>query len=263
MSDSKPLTGSVKGRAPAWPYPRVVAHRGGGTLAPENTLAGIRLGAQLGMKMVEFDAKLSADDVVFLLHDDTVDRTSNGQGAAARMDYASIARLDAGSWFDVGFEREIMPTLDQVASACLALGVAANIEIKPSPGRETLTGRVVAQQAASLWQRGEPAPLLSSFSHQALAAARDAAPALPRGLLFGALPPDWREQTESLDCVSLHVDHRALDEARVAGIKAAGLRILVYTVNELERARQLAAWGVDSICTDRIDEITVDRLAGA
>jgi glycerophosphoryl diester phosphodiesterase len=256
MSDTKEVGAS------AWPYPRVVAHRGGGALAPENTVAGIRTGASLGLKMVEFDAKLSADNIVFLLHDDTVDRTSDGQGAAAQMDYASIATLDAGSGFGSSFANERMPTLDEAAVACMRHGLAANIEIKPCPGRESLTGAIVAQQAARLWsaQTLVPLPLLSSFSYDALRAARDVEPDLPRGLLLKELPPDWREQAARLECVSLHVNQLALDESRVRQIKAEGLRILAYTVNDPERARQLAAWGVDAICTDRIDEITDDDL---
>ena len=244
----------------AWPYPRIVAHRGGGALAPENTLTAIRVGAMFGPKMIEFDAKLSADNVVFLLHDDNVDRTSDGKGAAAELDYASIAKLDAGKWFHKGFAGEMMPVLADVANACAQFGLAANVEIKPSTGREVVTGEIVAREAARLWKDSPTAPLLSSFSYDALRAARDAAPELPRGMLYTALPPDWREQVESLDCVSLHIDHRVLDRATVAMIKAAGLRMLVYTVNELERARDLAAWGVDAICTDRIDLVTAERL---
>lgn len=241
-----------------WPYPRVAAHRGGGTLAPENTLAGIDTGAQFGQRMVEFDAKLSLDNVVFLLHDDTVDRTSNGKGAAARMRYAELAVLDAGSWRDARFAGERMPTLEAVAERCRAHGLAANVEIKPCPGREADTGRLVALEAERLWAGVAPAPLLSSFSVAALAAAREAAPSLPRGLLVDAFPDDWREQAEALACISLHANHRHLDAARVADIKAAGLRLLVYTVNDLSRARELAAWGVDTICTDRIDLIAAD-----
>jgi glycerophosphoryl diester phosphodiesterase len=263
MKDPETPSVGAASRGFAWPYPRVVAHRGGGTLAPENTLAGLRTGGQLGLKMVEFDAKLSADDVVFLLHDDNVDRTSNGHGPAAQMDYASIAALDAGNWFGAAFSGERMPTLDEVAGACLQYGLAANIEIKPCPGREAVTGSVVAQQAARLWGGHRAPPLLSSFSYDALRAARDAQPALPRGLLFSSLPHDWREQSKSLDCVSLHLNHRALTESLVREIKAEGLRILVYTVNELSRARELAAWGVDAICTDRIDEINDGSVASA
>ncbi|MEM5315849.1 glycerophosphodiester phosphodiesterase [Paraburkholderia sp. JHI869] len=241
----------------SWPYPRVAAHRGGGTLAPENTLAGLRTGASLGHTMVEFDAKLSADNVAFLLHDDTVDRTSNGHGAAASMRYAELAALDAGSWRDVRFAGEPMPTLAQVAACCRELGLAANVEIKPCEGRDVETGRMVGAETARLWEEEAQAvpPLLSSFSYAALEAARERAPDLPRGLLFEHVPADWREQTAALDCVSLHASHRHLDEALVARIKSAGLFILAYTVNDLDRARQLVSWGVDTICTDRIDLI--------
>lgn len=261
MNDSKTLSAGSGARDDAWPYPRVVAHRGGGTLAPENTLAGIRTGANHGLKMVEFDAKLSADNVVFLLHDDNVDRTSNGHGPAATMNYAAIAALDAGSWFGAAFRGERMPTLDEVANACRQHGLAANIEIKPCPGRDVPTGTLVAQQAARWWRGHSCAPLLSSFSYDALQAARDAEPALPRGLLFSSLPRDWREQVRRLDCVSLHVDHRVLNERLVLEIKDEGLKILAYTVNEPARARELAAWGVDAICTDRIDRINDAMLA--
>jgi glycerophosphoryl diester phosphodiesterase len=241
-----------------WPYPRVVAHRGGGTLAPENTLAAIETGARLGLKMVEFDAKLSADNVAFLLHDDTVDRTSDGHGAAAQMRYETLAELDAGRWFDERFTGEWMPALDEVAQHCRELGLAANIEIKPCPGRETVTGERVAREAARLWEGATPAPLLSSFSFDALRAARDASPGLPRGLLFDVVPPGWRQQAAALDCVSLHADHRHLSAELVAEIKGAGLRILAYTVNTPERARELDLWGVDMICSDRIDLIGAD-----
>nr|WP_321949174.1 glycerophosphodiester phosphodiesterase [Paraburkholderia sp. J10-1] len=245
----------------SWPYPRVAAHRGGGTLAPENTLAGLRTGASFGHKLVEFDAKLSADNVAFLLHDDTVERTSNGRGAAARMRYAELAALDAGSWRDARFAGEPMPTLAQVAACCHELGLAANVEIKPCTGRDVETGRIVGAETASLWMQAEKTaqagmpPLLSSFSYAALEAARESAPDLPRGLLFEHVPADWREQTAALDCVSLHASHRHLDEALVERIKSAGLFILAYTVNDLERARQLVNWGVDTVCTDRIDLI--------
>ena len=243
-----------------WPYPRIVAHRGGGKLAPENTLAGIDTGARLGLKMIEFDAKLSADDVVFLLHDDLVDRTSDGHGPAARMTYAQLRALDAGSWFGATYAGATMPTLSEVAKRCFEKDLAANIEIKPCDGRDAKTGRLVAEEAARLWADAGRAPLMSSFSYAALEAAAKAAPDLPRGMLYETIPDDWRAQTAALHCISMHVDHRQLDERRVGEIRASGLRILAYTVNDPQRARRLAEWGVDAICTDRIDVIGADFL---
>jgi glycerophosphoryl diester phosphodiesterase len=81
---------------------------------------------------------------------------------------------------------------------------------------------------------------------------------LPRGLLVGAVPAEWRALAAALGCVSLHADHRKLDAALVAEIKSAGLFILAYTVNDPSRARVLGEWGVDTICTDRIDSIGAD-----
>ncbi|MGH7330215.1 MAG: glycerophosphodiester phosphodiesterase, partial [Polyangiaceae bacterium] len=173
-----------------WPYARMIAHRGGGSLAPENTLAGFELGARYGFKMAEFDAKLSADDVAFLLHDETVDRTSNGHGAATELSYDAIARLDAGSWFDARFTNERMPTLADLSRTVQRLGMDVNIEIKPSRGHEARTGKHIAREAAMLW-RGRTPPLLSSFSKDALSAAKAEAPELPRGLLLAQIPSDW------------------------------------------------------------------------
>lgn len=240
-----------------WPYPPIVAHRGGGKLAPENTLAAIDLGARLGHQMIEFDAKLSQDGEIFLLHDDTLDRTSNGWGIAGELPWEKLLQLDAGEWFSGAFAGERLPTLAQVAERCRQHQIAANIEIKPTSGHEVNTGRAIALAARQLWQ-GQTAPLLSSFSYRALDAAMEAAPELPRGLLLDEWDERWPEMTRALECVSIHLNHKLLDAERVALLKQAGLRILVYTVNKPERARQLLQWGVDAICTDRIDIIAAD-----
>ncbi|MFP3564000.1 glycerophosphodiester phosphodiesterase [Paraburkholderia sp. SIMBA_030] len=243
-----------------WPYPRLIAHRCGGTLAPENTLAGFDACVRYGYRMVEFDAKLSADNQLFLLHDDTLERTTNGLGAAAEHTWHSLAGLDAGAWYGPQFAGTRLPTLAEAAERCARDGIAANIEIKPCPGRDEITGVLVASGALTLWQAQTP-PLLSSFSFDALAAARDAAPSLRRGVLFEDVPADWLRIVRELDCVSLHASHRHLTEPLVAGIHAAGLRVLAYTVNDPERARLLAQWGVDMICTDRIDRLEHDMFS--
>jgi glycerophosphoryl diester phosphodiesterase len=252
--------GIDRGSSAQWPYPRLIAHRCGGTLAPENTLAGFDMCERHGYRMVEFDAKLSADNELFLLHDDTLERTTSGHGAAADHTWQQLAALDAGAWHSAQFAGTRLPTLAEVAGRCARDGIAANIEIKPSPGREALTGTLVAKGALTLWE-GQTPPLLSSFSFEALAAAKEAAPSLPRGMLFKEVPDDWLRIVRELDCVSLHASHRYLSEPLVAQIRAAGLRVLVYTVNDPERARLLAQWGVDMLCTDRLDLLPHDMLA--
>lgn len=238
----------------AWPYPHIVAHRGGGSLAPENTLAAIDVGARHGHKMIEFDAKLAQDGQIFLLHDDTLDRTSNGWGVAGSLPWEKLEQLDAGNWYSAAFKGERLPLLAEVAERCKRHGLMANIEIKPTSGVEDETGREVALTARLLWQ-GQTAPLLSSFSVAALAAAQHAVPELPRGLLLDEWDDNWRELTDRLECVSIHLNHNVLTAERVNMLKDTGLRILVYTVNNPERARLLLNWGVDCICTDRIDLI--------
>jgi glycerophosphoryl diester phosphodiesterase len=252
--------GIDRGLSAEWPYPRLVAHRCGGTLAPENTLAGFDACVRYGYRMVEFDAKLSADNQLFLLHDDTLDRTTNGHGAAAGHTWQQLAALDAGAWHGPQFAGTRLPSLADAAQRCARDGIAANIEIKPCPGREALTGTLVANGALTLWQ-GQTPPLLSSFSFEALAAARDAAPSLQRGMLFEEVPADWLRIVRELDCVSLHASHRYLSEPLVAQLRAAGLRVLAYTVNDSARAQRLAQWGVDMICTDRIDRLQHDMLS--
>lgn len=237
-----------------WPYPHIVAHRGGGKLAPENTLAAIDTGARFGHTMIEFDVKLSQDGQIFLLHDDNLERTSNGWGAAGRLPWSALVQVDAGSWFSREFKGEPLPLLSQVAQRCREYGMMANIEIKPTTGTGPLTGETVALAARELWADMTP-PLLSSFDIDALDAAQQAAPELPRGLLLDEWRDDWRALTEQLGCVSIHLNHRLLDEARIAALKDAGLRILVYTVNKPERAAELLRAGVDVICTDSIDII--------
>ena len=241
-----------------WPYPAIVAHRGGGSLAPENTLAAIDVGARYGHKMIEFDAKLSQDGQIFLLHDDTLERTSNGWGVAGDLPWEKLIRLDAGDWYSTAFRGERLPLLSDVAARCAQHGMAANIEIKPTIGTEIPTGRAIALAARILWQGQTMPPLLSSFSFEALVAAQQAAPELPRGLLLDKWDDNWLAMTRQLDCVSLHINHKQLTAERVALLKAAGLRILVYTVNQPGRAQQLFYWGVDCICTDRIDLMGTD-----
>ena len=236
-----------------WPYPRWIAHRGAGKLAPENTLAAFRLGAAHGFRMFECDAKLSADGVVFLMHDATLERTTNGQGIAGDRPWHALSQLDAGSWHSRAWAGEPLPTLEALARFCLANGHCLNIEIKPTPGKETATGQAVAKLAAQLWQGAQVPPLLTSFNPDALAAAQAEAPELPRGLLVHSLWEGWLENALELDAVAVVANFALWDAATVALVHGAGLKCLSYTVNAPEVAQQLLDWGTDGIITDRVD----------
>lgn len=221
-------------------------------MAPENTLAGLRIAASLGYRGVEFDVMLSADGTPVLIHDETLERTTDGRGRVADASDAELARLDAGSWHSAQFAGEPLPSFGDAAELCLALGLWANVEIKPSAGREAETGRKVALEARELWAGAAP-PLLSSFSLAALEAAREAAPELPRGLLFEAPPPDWQRAFRRLACHSLHCSRQCLTPQLFDEARAADIPLLVYTVNDPEDAGLLLRQGVAAIFTDRID----------
>ena len=246
-----------------WPYPRLIAHRGGGAAAPENTLAAIRTAARMGFAGVEFDVMLAADCVPVLIHDETLERTTSGRGAVARAQSAALGALDAGSWFNAAFAGEPVPRYADAARLCMELGLWANVEIKPAPGFERETGAIAAAMSAELWRGAPAAPLLSSFSAAALEAAREAAPELPRALLVERIGADWRESIERLGCFSLHCDHRHLTPGQAREVREAGIALLCYTVNDPARARELSAWGVDAIFTDRLDLIPPEPRAGA
>lgn len=245
-----------------WPFPRIIAHRGGGTVAPENTLVALRVAASIGFGGVEFDVKLARFGTPVLMHDDTLDRTTDGTGPVVDRDASELRSLDAGIWFGNEFAGEHVPTFESAATLCHALGLWANVEIKPDPDNAEDTGRIVAGLAARFWKDASPAPLLSSFSEEALEAARLAAPALPRALLVEALPDDWRDRVQALGCRALHCRQDLLTPALVDELHEANLGVLAYTVNEPGRAIALFRMGVDAVVTDELRDIPADLLAG-
>lgn len=242
-----------------WPYPLWIAHRGAGKLAPENTLAAFRVGAAYGYRAFECDVKLSADGMPFLLHDSTLERSTSGVGNAGDHNWSELAQLDAGDWHSRAFTGEPLPRLEAVARFCIRNGFALNLEIKPTPGDELRTGRVVALEAARLWAGEVVPPLLSSFQPAALRAARDAVPELPRALLLDTLPEGWLAQAQALGCVAVVTNHAVMDAQVLETLHAAGLRALVYTVNDPAVALRLLALGgvgidgIDGIISDAVD----------
>jgi glycerophosphoryl diester phosphodiesterase len=231
------------------------AHRGAGKEAPENTLAAIRLGASLGYRMFEFDAKLSGDGTLILMHDATLDRTTSGRGRVSARALGDLMKLDAGAWHSARYAGEGIPTLWRVGGWLRANDAHANIEIKPCPGREAETGAAVAIEAGLLWRDAAVPPLLSSFSEAALVAAREAVPWLPRAWLVERLPDDWVARCKALGCVAIDPEHSQLTQSVIAHAHREHLRVVTYTVNDPARARELLDWGLDCLITDAVTEL--------
>lgn len=238
-----------------WVYPKIVAHRGGGLLAPENTLAALRCGLQYGYRAVEFDVMAMDNGDLVLMHDSVCGRTLPGEGLVTRFSAAQLATMDAGSWFGVAFAGEPVPDFATVIAFCLEHGIWMNAEIKPAPGKDAETGHLVAQACKQL-PRG--AVLLSSFSTTALLAAREAAPDVPRALLVEEVPADWQRRLQLVEAHALHVSAAQLTKPQAYAIKEAGVGLFCYTVNDAAQAAGLFAMGVDAFCTDRIDIIAPD-----
>jgi len=236
-----------------WPHPRLIGHRGGGTLAPENTLAAMRKASELGFGGVEFDVMLSADGVPVLIHDETLERTTSGRGEVSATSYAQLLNLDAGAWFGSRYRGERVPTLEQAGRLCVELGLWANIEIKPASGFERETAQTACELVGKLWTGASPRPLLSSFQGVCLEVARYAAPECGRGYLTDRIERDWRDSAQRLGCVSVHCNSEHLTRAQADEVKRAGYWLLCYTVNGPDAARRLFSWGVDAIFTDRLD----------
>ena len=237
-----------------WPFPFWIAHRGAGKLAPENTLAAFRAGASHGWRAFECDVKLSRDGVPFLLHDDSLDRTTQRTGLAAEFDWAELSRLDAGGWHSRAYAGEPLASLDAVARFVLRNGHALNIELKPSPGQERHTGQAVGSACLALWPgNAESLLVFSSFKPEALRGARDTAPALPRALLLDTLWPGWFECAAELSCAAVVTHHPLMDAALVAQLHSAGLCALCYTVNDPVEASRLLARGIDGLISDAVD----------
>lgn len=236
-----------------WPYPRLFAHRGGGTLAPENTLAAIRLGQSLGYAAHEIDVKLSRDGVLLLMHDPTLERTTNGQGRAADLDWAALKKLDAGGWHSAEFRGEPPPSFEEATRLFRSRDTTVDIEIKPTPGFDTETGRRSALATRELWHGAPVAPFFSSFSFEALVAAKAAAPEIERAWLIDRFTEaDW-ERLRALDAISLNTNYKKFDLALVPRLHEAGYRVMLYTVNDADLAAELLAAGVDGLFTDNLE----------
>lgn len=220
-------------------YPRVIAHRCGGTLTPENTLAGLDAAACLGCRAVEFDVMLTADREPVLIHDETLERTTRCTGRVADLTLAQI-RTCAPE----------VPTLAEAIGACARLGLWANIELKPATGHEEETGTIVGAWLAAHW---DGKGVVSSFSAKSALAARRFLPAAAFAMLFESLPGDWQARCAALGAVAVHLDAACVDAATAERLRGSGLTWACYTVNDRAAADRLFGLGCAAVFSDRPD----------
>lgn len=234
---------------------RVIAHRGASAYAPENTLAAFVKAAELGATWVEFDVMLAACGQAIIFHDETLERTTDGEGEVRDFTYAELKKLDAGGWFSPEFAGQKIPSLSELFDCLASHGLGANIEIKALPGQEEETAERVVTMIQNSWPSQCPKPLVSSFSEKSLRTARHCDPDLALGLLLEHWEADWQKLADDLQCHTVHLDAEIVTEKRVQSIAQSGRAILSYTVNEPKQAREFFAMGVDAVFTDKPDLI--------
>lgn len=228
----------------------IIGHRGAAAFAPENTLAAFEKARALHCQWIEFDVMLSQDGKPFIVHDETLSRTTNGQGEVGNVDSSYLQSLDAGGWFSSCYRGEKIPTLYDAIQWLNRYELQANIEIKPYKDRVLQTTMVVLDEIKKYWACDKAWPLISSFDYRALELCHLHAPELPRGLLMHRWQKNWLALARGIDCFSVHLNQHIVSSDRVRAIKNAGYGVFVYTVNSKRRALNLLNLGVDGIFSD-------------
>ena len=239
-----------------------IAHRGASLQAPENTLAAFETAIRQGIDAIEFDGRLTTEGVPVVVHDDRLERTTDGRGPVAEASLQSIRRLDAGSWFATRFRGERVPTLAE-ALECASDRCGVNIEIKTEPRRgrslmrsgpgsradEASLASAVARELKKRARWSRP-PVISSFSRTALEAVRALLPRTHLGFLVSRSTRGVAQAHRALSLQSLHPHLRLASRRRIAAAHRRGLLVLVWPVNDPEALRRLMALGVDGVMTD-------------
>ncbi len=230
--------------------PPLIAHRGASAFAPENTLAAFAVAQELGATWVEFDVMLAACGEAIIIHDDTLDRTTNGTGNACEYPYSELKKLDAGSWFGLEFANERIPTFNEVITFLKQHHMAANVEIKSVVGQEETVVVKVLDEIRQHWTASMTPPLISSFSMPILQHVRKRSPNAAIGVLIHEWFDGWEAICQELNCVSVNVNEEILSRDKIKKIKSMDKLILSYTVNSIDRAHDLFMQGVDAVFTD-------------
>ncbi len=241
--------------------PILIAHRGGSLEAPENSMAAFRHAIEIGMRFVELDVQMSRDGVLMVIHDESVDRTTEGSGAVGGLTYEELRRLDAGSKFGAEFAGEKIPTLREVFELCLDAGVGVVVELK-SPGLYDGMEEKVAALIGEIWIRGGADMWCISFDHDAIRRMRELDPALLLGYLY---PPSAESFVQPDDTIQAYCPFYMTALAHPEEVERAhrlGKHVLVYTVNEEDEMRRVAEGGIDGMVSDR-PTLLLEALGGS
>ncbi|MDY5585689.1 MAG: glycerophosphodiester phosphodiesterase family protein [Arcanobacterium sp.] len=236
----------------------VFAHRGLCKKAPENTMAAFEKAVAKGVRWIETDVDILGDGTPVLIHDSSLDRTTNLQGSYYELSAADLPRIDAGWWFSPKFAGEPLPTLRMLVDYMNQTGLNANIEVKANEAGRAMTSQLVDSVVAEL-ERLEAGRevIISSFSPLVLELFRDRAPKLERGALFtsGSLFGDWRSILEITESTYIHPEDSGLTKQHIQYARSFGYGVNVWTVDSNARANELFNWGATGIFTNVADKM--------
>ena len=232
----------------------IAGHRGAASLAPENTLAGFKKALQSGVKWIELDTQLSADNTPVIFHDETVDRCTNGKNKVADLTLEQLQALDAGSWFSKEFAGEQIQSLEQTLAFFIANDLSMNLEIKIHHDHQVQP--LVDKVAEVLEKMNFPHDklIISSFSTLALTHCRQVMPTIRLGYITEHEPLATLAKLKSINLYSLHIDYKILTEEMAKEVIQSGLKLNIWTLNDLQQASKFRAWGVEMIITDKPDQ---------
>ena len=231
----------------------LIAHRGASAVAPENTLIAVERAAELGASWVETDVRITADGGLVMIHDSTLDRTTNGSGGVAYTSLSDILALDSGSWFGASFSGERVPTLRQFLQCVLDCGLNLQLELKENAGREeTLVQAVIAELQAT-WPIGDRGLFLSSFSERCMRLCADGLPNVPRAIATEFVPDNVAQRLRETRCQIIHFQADCVTQTRANEIREVGVEFAVATVNDPAAAKAFIEMGATSVLSDHAD----------
>lgn len=249
------FSANIKNFTAPRPKTGIIGHRGIAALAPENTLSSFQLAFELGIDYIEFDVRLTKDNQLIIFHDDTLERTTNGQGNIEEKTFQEISQLDAGSWFDKRFANERIPHFDQVLPLLLNLPLSMNIELKFPENPTFYHVETLAKQFIQImnkqWPIHHPWPLVSSFHWPVLDLIRSSLPSIPLGFLTETCSEEIILEIAKIPNAALHTHFTSLTPNRLKLAKDLELPLLVFTVNETQMASQLFDADVFAVFSDR------------
>jgi len=229
----------------------VIAHRGASQFAPENTIEALVEARNRGATWVEVDIALTADNQLVLMHDDSIDRTTNGQGFVYETNFSELRKLDAGSWMTGAPSAIRVPTLAECIESVISLEMSIQFEFKPSLGNDIPLAELSCQALSELWPSDASVDyFVSSFSLDCLDVAARLLPDVPRAVALMDIPEHPRMVAEEADAQVIHIFDTGQPIAAYERVAASGVECGVAVVNDPERGRALLDAGCQSLVTD-------------